>query len=57
MDVRPDEWMSELESLRSEMNKVTIAGKSDMTEVDVIIHILSNLTEEYEVAVSELENK
>ena len=57
LDVRPDEWMSELESLRSEMNKVTIAGKSDMTEVDVIIHILSNLPEEYEVAVSELENK
>lgn len=57
LDVRPDERMSELESLRSEMNKVTIAGKSDMTDVDVIIHILSNLPEEYEVAVSELENK
>jgi hypothetical protein len=28
-----------------------------MSEVDLIIHILSNLPEEYEVAVSELEEK
>jgi hypothetical protein len=28
-----------------------------MSEVDLIIHILSNLPEEYEFAVSELEEK
>ena len=39
------------------MNKVKISGKTDMSEVDLIIHILSNLPEEYEVAVSELEEK
>ena len=53
----PDEWMTDLECLRSEMNKVKISGKTDMSEVDLIIHILSNLPEEYEVAVSELEEK
>ena len=53
----PDEWMTDLESLRTEMNKVKISGKTDMSEVDLIIHILSNLPEEYEVAVSELEEK
>ena len=56
-DTDPDEWMTDLECLRSEMNKVTIPGKTDMSEVDLIIHILSNLPEEYEVAVSELEEK
>ena len=49
--------MSELESLRTEMNKIQIRGKTEMSEVDLIIHILSNLPEEYEVAVSELERK
>ena len=51
----PDEWLSELESLRNQMNAISIPNKSDMTEVDLIIHILSNLLEEYEVAVAELE--
>ena len=49
--------MSELESLRTEMNKIQIRGKTEMSEVDLIIHILSNLPEEYEVAVSALERK
>ena len=53
----PDEWITDLECLRTEMNKVTISGKSDMTDVDVIIHILSNLPEEYEVQVNELEER
>ena len=37
------------------MNAISIPNKSDMTEVDLIVHILSNLPEEYEVAVAELE--
>ena len=57
LDTRPDEWMSELESLRTKMNKIQIRRKTEMSEVDLIIHILSNLPEEYEVAVSELERK
>jgi translation elongation factor EF-1beta len=43
--------------MRTEMNKVTISGKSDMTDVDVIIHVLSYLPEDYEVQVNELEEK
>ena len=39
----PDEWVSELESLRNQMNAIYIPNQSDMTEVDLIIHILSNL--------------
>ena len=37
------------------MNAILIPNKSDMTEVVLIIHILSNLPKEYEVAVAELE--
>mmetsp|Transcript_11032 Transcript_11032/g.16140 ORF Transcript_11032/g.16140 Transcript_11032/m.16140 type:complete len:268 (+) Transcript_11032:5907-6710(+) len=39
------------------MNKVEIKRKTDMSEVDLIIHILSNLPEDYGVLVSELEEK
>ena len=53
----PDEWITNLECLRTEMNKVKIGGKSDMTDVDVIIHILSNVPEEYKVQVNELKEK
>ena len=51
------QWMSELGSLKTEMNKIQIRGKTEMSEVDLVIHILSNLPEEYEVVVSELERK
>ena len=37
------------------MNAISIPNKSDMTEVDLIIYILSNLPEEYEVVVAEVE--
>ena len=39
------------------MNNVKIRNKNDMTETELIIHILTSLPEEYEVAVSDLENK
>ena len=39
------------------MNKVQISGNTCVSEVDLIIHILSNLPEEYEVAISEFEEK
>jgi len=53
----PDEWITDLEFLRTQMNNVTIPGKTNMTEVDLIIHILANLPEEYEVVVSKIEEK
>ena len=57
VDTNPDKWMTELECLRSEMNKVKISGKTDISEVDLIIHIISNLLDKYRVAVSKLEEK
>ena len=39
------------------MNNVKIQNKNNMTETELIIHILTSLPEEYEVAVSDLENK
>ena len=52
----PDKWVSELQSVRNQMNAMsTINNKSDMTEVDLNINILSNLPEECEVAVKEIE--
>ena len=39
------------------MNKVVIPGKTEMSNVDLIIHILATLGDEYEVAVSSLEDR
>jgi hypothetical protein len=52
-----DDWITDLEFYRTQMNNVQIPGKSDMSEVDLIIHILSDLPEEYEVVVSKIEEK
>ncbi len=51
----PDVWITELESLRTEMDNVNISGK--ISHTDFIIHILTNLPEEYKVAVESLEEK
>jgi len=42
---------------KKEMNKVKIPGKTNMSEVDLIIHILASLPEEYEHAVCSLEDR
>ncbi len=39
-----------------QMNKVKIAENNDMSKVDLIMHILDSLSEEYEIAVSFLED-
>ena len=51
----PDKWITELESLRAEMDAVNISGK--INDMDFMIHVLGNLPEEYEVAVESLEEK
>lgn len=53
----PDDWITDLEFLRTQMNNVKIVGKTDLTEVDLIIHILSNVPEDYEVVVSKIEEQ
>ena len=53
----PDKWMMKLKALRTEMNRVFIPGKTEMSDVDLIIHILATLGDEYEVAISNLEDR
>ena len=43
--------------MRSQMNAIKINNKTDMSEVDLIIHILSNLPEDYKVAIAELKKE
>ena len=40
-----------MEQICTEMNKVQIAGESELVEVGLMIDILSKLPEEYEVMV------
>ena len=40
----PDEWMTELESLQNEIDKISVSTK--MSDEDFMIHVLNNLTEE-----------
>lgn len=56
-EVDPEEWISELESMRTDMQQIGIAGKTDMSDQDFIIHILNNLPEKYDVVLDNLENK
>ncbi len=52
----PDKWITLLEAYKMQMNKSKIPGKTDMSEVDLIIHILAYLPEECEVTMSNLED-
>lgn len=54
-DKDPEKFIMELEALRTEMNKVRIPGKSEKTETDMILHILANVPEEYEMVVQSLQ--
>ena len=49
--------MTNIESMHSQMNVIKINNKTDMPKVNLIIHILSNLSEESNVAISELEKE
>lgn len=51
----PDEWISDLESLRNEMDNISITAR--MTDVDFMIHILNNLPEDYDVVLDGLESR
>ena len=53
----PDKWITLLELYKMQINKVQIPGKTDMSKVDLIIHILASLPEEYKDAVSVLEDR
>jgi hypothetical protein len=52
----PDIWITRLEYLRTEMNKVVLPGKSMKSETDLILHVLANVPEAYETQVNEIES-
>ena len=49
--------MTNLGSMRSQMDAIKINNKIDMSEVDLIIHILLNLPKEYNVFIAGLEKE
>ena len=49
--------MSKLEILRIEMNKIKIHNKTNVSKTDNILHILLNISEDHEVAVSKIEHR
>ena len=51
----PDKWITDIESLRAEMNSVNISG--EMTDMDFIIHVLGNFPEEYDVVIQSLKER
>ena len=53
----PDEWITQLEALCTCMNKVSIKGKSAKSDTDLMLHILANVLEAYEMLVNEMEMK
>ena len=46
-----DEWMMLFESYKTQIDKVQITNKTDMSKVDLIIHIFSSLPEDHKVTV------
>ena len=56
VDENPDNWITELEGMRVDMNTVTIGGKSKMTEIDLTIHIVSSVPADCDIPVTILED-
>ncbi len=50
-----DKWISELEGLRNKIDNISLSAK--MMDQDFVIHILNNLTEEYNVVLDGMESK
>lgn len=51
----PDEWITELESLRNDMDQIHISSR--MSDLDFLIHVLNNLPELYDVVLDGMESK
>ena len=57
INARPDEWISKLESLRTQMNKIKIHNKTNISETDLVLHIFLDLPQVHEASVSKIELK
>ena len=53
--VDPDEWISELEGLRTEIEEIN--SSSAVSDYDFMVKILNNLPSEYDVILDGLENR
>ena len=54
-DMHPDEWITDLESLRTDMDKISLT--ENMTDQDFMIHVLNNLPVEYDVILDGMESR
>ena len=54
-ETHPDEWITELESLRNEIDSISLSTK--MTDQDFMIHVLNNLPEQYDVVLDGMESR
>ena len=55
LKTNPDEWITELEGLRYDMEEMHIA--TTMSDLDFLIHVLNNLPEEYDVVLDGMESR
>lgn len=55
IEKHPDEWITELESLRNDMDSINISTK--MSDMDFMIHVLNNLPELYDVVLDGMESR
>ena len=55
IEKHPDEWITELESLRNDMDSIDISTK--MSDMDFMIHVLNNLPELYDVVLDGMESR
>ena len=53
--MHPGEWMTEHENLRNEIDKISVSTKK--TDKYFMIHVLNNLTEEYDVVLDRMESR
>lgn len=51
----PDGWITDLEYIMVRMTKIQVAGASTTTETDLMMHILGNLTGDYDTLVPNLQ--
>ena len=49
----PDEWITDLESLRVQINQIGLVSK--MSDRDQMIHIMNSLPEQYDPVINNLE--
>ena len=55
VEMHPGEWITELESLRNGIDKISVSTK--MSDEDSMIHVLNNLIEKYDAVLDGMESR